>query len=289
MVNRRQTLGGLLAGALMPGNSQAGMTGGAAVPRRLDLRSERDLLTAMMKLRASTDGALCIEWLKGVQYGVRDTVLTPFFTLNSVTLSAYRGTPDGNFTGRRLEVVYHGDLDTNRPIETFRNPFTGREVRVEATRSGPLPVLFTPAGLVLPERLGDRRVEAESRIGPAITSERSVWIRFDTRSRIFEPGATRPGFIYNETTTYQGERAVVEDAGTSRAACQVAYTSVLGFKPWMEMGTIAGHLTNNATGEKVASVEALPPDMAAWLRATHPDLATDPRAALDALPPGPRP
>jgi hypothetical protein len=276
----------LVAGMLLPPATAAAASGAATTSTgaRLDLARPPDLLAAMMKLRAATDGSLAIEWLKGVQYGLVDAVLTPFFTLNSVTLSWYRPAPDGSFQGRRLEVVYHGDLATNRPIREFRNPYTGQVVPVEAARTGPLPVLFTPAGLVLPPKLGDQRIEADSSIGPAITGGRHVWIRFDTRSRVYPPGADRPGFTYNETTTYLGHLDEVLDPAVSNARCQVSYNSVLGFKPWMAMGGIRGALSNNATGEKVGGIAALPADIAEFLAAAHPDILKDPRAALDAIP-----
>jgi hypothetical protein len=280
MMTRRQSLELMMAG-LMASNGAGAAAGGS---QRLDLASPADLLAAMIKLRAATDGSLAIEWLKGVQYGQVDAVLTPFFTLNSVTLSWYRPAAGGSFQGRRLEVVWHGDLATNRPISEFRNPYTGQVVAVETARTGPLPVMFTTAGLVLPPRLGDKRIEAESSIGPVITGGRHVWIRFDTRSRVYDPGADRPGFTYNETTTYQGHLDEVADPAVASARCQVSYTSVLGFKPWMAMGDIRGSISNNATGEKVATLAALPVDMQEYLAARHPDLLRDPRAALDAAP-----
>lgn len=268
-----------MAAGLLASNGAGAATGSR---RKLDLASPADLLTAMMKLRAATDGTLAIEWLKGVQYGQVDAVLTPFFTLNSVTLSWYRPADGSSFRGRRLEVVWHGDLATNRPISEFRNPYTGQVVSVEAARTGPLPVVFTTAGLVLPPKLGDERIEAESSIGPAIVGGRHVWIRFDTRSRVYPPGAERPGFTYNETTTYQGHLDEVTDPAVTNARCQVSYTSVLGWKPWMAMGDIRGSISNNSNGEKVASLAALPPDMQEYLAERHPDVFRDPRAALDA-------
>lgn len=284
MLTRRGTLG-LAVGALVanPGATTlaAGPSGKASTP---DLAAPRDLLTALIKLRAGTNGELVIEWLKGVQYGVVDAVVTPLFTVNSLTLSAYRAGADGSYQGRRLEVVWHGDLATNRRLREFRSPYHGRVVQVPMTRTGPLPVVFTPAGLVLPDRLGDQRLESESTIGPAIAGGRHVWLRFDTRTRLFAPGATRPGFVYNETTTYQGLRSDVENPAITSAACQVAYFSLLGWKPWMEMGDVAGCITNNATGEKVRSVAELPADMGEFLLTEHPDIHRDPRAAVERTP-----
>jgi hypothetical protein len=284
MINRRQSLG-LMAGALMVGQGTTALAADTAGKgRALDLSTPDNLLTALVKLRAGTNGELAIEWLTGVQYGVVDSVMTPFFTVNSVTVSAYRPAADGSYQGRRLEVVYYGDLATNRRIREFRNPYNGRMVEVPMDSSGTLPVFVNRSGLVLPPRLGDKRLEAESSIGPVVSGGQHVWIRFDTRSRLFDPGASRPGFVYNESTTYKGLLTEVEDPAVTMASCQVSYLSLLGWKPWMAMGDIAGCLTNSANGEKVGSVAELPANLAEFLRTEHPDIYRDPRAALEAAP-----
>lgn len=282
MLSRRQSLQ-LTMATMLAGNHALAASGATpASGAQIDLADPRDLLDALIKLRAATDGTLAIEWLKGVQYGIVDTVLTPFFTVNSVTLSTYRRGEDDSYTGRRLEVVFHGDLATNERLREWRNPYNGRLVLVPLAGSGPLPVMVTPAGLVLPPRLGDLRLESESSIGPAIRGSEHIWIRFDTRTRSYAPGASQPVFVYNETTTYQGLGQAVLDRSNSNAACQVAYTSLLGWKPWMEMGEVRGALTNNASGEKVTAIDALPADIAAFLRAEHPAIYRDPLAALHA-------
>lgn len=282
MLSRRQSLQLTMASLLAGGTTLAATPAMPVNGSLLDLGDPRDLLDALIKLRAATDGTLAIEWLKGVQYGIVDAVLTPFFTVNSVTLSTYRRGGDGSYTGRRLEVVFHGDLATNERLREWRNPYNGKLVPVPLSGSGPLPVMITPRGLVLPPRLGDLRLEAESSIGPVITGGEHVWIRFDTRTRTYAPGASQPVFVYNDTTTYQGLRQEVLDRSTSNVACQVAYTSVLGWKPWMEMGELRGALTNNASGEKVAAIDGLPADIAEFLRAEHPAIFRDPLAALNA-------
>jgi hypothetical protein len=285
MLNRRDSIELLVAGALLGAPGQAVMAAGGPM---LDLTKPADLLAALIRLRAATDGSLAIEWLKGMQYGLVDAVLTPFFTLNAVTFSWYRPAADGTFVGRRLEVVWHGEPGSNRPLAVFRNPYTGREHPIPPVRSGPVPVVIGPQGLVLPPRLGTQRVEAEGRIGPAVITPTRVWIPFDTRNRLYADGATTPGFTYNETTTYTGDAAEVRDPAVARARCAVGYMAVLGFKPWMEMGTIRGALVNNATGEKGGAVADLPADMRDYLAAGYPDVMADPRAAVDATP-APRP
>jgi hypothetical protein len=97
---------------------------------------------------------------------------------------------------------------------------------------------------------------------------------------MFAPGTPQPVFVYNETTTYQGSLKQVEDPEVTMADCQVSYTSVLGWKPWMQMGNLRGHLSNSANGEKLSRFAALPPDMLDFLRGAYPDIYRDPMASL---------
>ena len=158
MINRRQSLE-LMAGALMAGQGSTALAADASERgQALDLSTPNDLLTALMNLRAGTNGELVIEWLTGVQYGVVETVLTPFFTVNSITVSSYRPTGDGSYQGRRLEVVFYGDLATNRRIREFRNPYNGRVVEVPMDSTGKLPVMLKMELLDLRFRLGDKRL-----------------------------------------------------------------------------------------------------------------------------------
>ena len=134
---------------------------------------------------------------------------------------------------------------------------------------------------MLPAKIGKQHLEYEGAIGPAVVAGQYAWIRFDTRSRLFYHGATRPGFAYNETTTFQGLTREVLDPHVTDAVCTTAYSSVLSWKPWMEMGDFRGSIVNNANGAKLASTEALPEDLRAYLQSRHPALLSEPRAVVD--------
>ena len=161
--NRRSTLGLMLGSGVALASLPSRIALGAA-HGNFDLNDPKDLLTAAVKLRASTNGTIAFVWLSGVRFGVVDTKLTPLYGLKSCTMSYFDAAEDGTYKGRSLEVAYHSDLDTNKRLETFQNPFTGETVDVPLTRTGPVNVTLNEGGVVLPEFIGTKRVVIESEI-----------------------------------------------------------------------------------------------------------------------------
>jgi hypothetical protein len=247
----------------------------------LDLSDPSGLLTAAVRLRASTNGALAFVWLSGVRFGVVDTKLTPLYGLKSCTMSYFNAAEDGTYKGRSLEVAYHSDLETNQRLETFRNPFTGETVDVPLTRTGPVNVILNAGGVVLPEFIGTKRVVIESEFRPATVRGDRVWIRFDSRSQVFDEGATEPSVLYSEMTTYGGRLSDLNNPDLTLVPSGRSYSSVTSWRPWLENGGIDGHTTANATGDKVARLDDLPADILDFIKAEHPDIYADPQGVLD--------
>ena len=275
-MNRRQSLG-LLAATLLPAVVNAGAA--AATP---DLSSPESRFRALMLLRAALDDRLTMEWIKGVIFGVVDSALKPLFSVNSVAFAYYRSQPDGSFRGRRVEVIYHGDLVTGQRLESFLNPYTGATVEVPMERSGPMDAVLTINGLGLPPRLGPMSLQGETVIRPAVVRGPRLWISMETRTRLFPPNATRAVSMYNETMTYAGLLADISGDERRSAPSQLSYSNLMSWRPWLQMGNIAGHTVTNGSGEKVESLQELPEDLRDFVSQQHPDLARDARAVLDA-------
>lgn len=283
MINRRQSLG-LMAGVVMaakaPGTEMEADTGVGVAD------DPRAMLQALMKLRASVDDRLTLEWFKGVVYGVVDAALTPLFSLNAVAFASFEAQDDSSFLGRRIEVVYHGDLATGERISEFRNPYNGKLMAVPLSRTPLQPVTINTNGLMLPAQLGPLRIEAESELGPAISNGGRTWIRLDTRSRMFPPNAQQPAMVYNESISYTGSSADLETPEKVSVPSQISYYNLMSWRPWMMMDGVAGHSISIAAGEKVWQLAELPADLRQFVAAEHPDLAADALAVLTAEPPG---
>ncbi|MFT7288271.1 MAG: hypothetical protein ACI87W_002388 [Halieaceae bacterium] len=238
------------------------------------------LLRGLMKLRAALDGRMTLEWFQGVAYGVVDSAMLPLFTVNAVAFAHYRLSGDGVFNGRRAEVTYHTSLDSKRVLERFENPYNGETVDVPMSRTPNQDAVIGRGGLVAPERVGAIRIESESSLGPGTVNAERSWVRLDTRTRLFMDSAPTPMSSYGESITYAGSTRDILDTQVLSAPCQISYTNVMNWRPWMKMGELVGHTTTVANGEKVESLAALPRDLRMFVEQHHPDLAQDPRAAL---------
>lgn len=283
MMNRRQSLG-LLAGAAMAAG--AGPAGAAAhgTGEGNWTRDPEGLLRGLMKLRASLDDRMTLEWFKGIVYGVVESSVTPFFTVNAVAFAWYARAEDGSYRGRRAEVTYHGDLATDRRISAFENPYNGSKMDVPLSRTPAMDAVIDRTGLVLPARMGPLRLEAQPSLGPALVNGERCWIRLDTRSKVYAPGNDQPLTVYNESLSYAGRSADLDDKSVLSAPCQISYNNLMSWRDWMRMDGIPGHSITVASGEKVLSLAEVPGELRDFVEQQHPDLAKDPRAALAAAP-----
>ena len=281
MISRRDSLG-LVAGMAVASVAAAEDDQAMTAVDDSWTRSQAGLLRTLMKLRAALDDRVTLEWFKGVVYGVADSAMTPLFTVNAVAFAYYEETQAGDFRGRRVEVTYHGDLERDRLIERFDNPYTGGTVDVPLSRTPLQDAVIGRNGLVVPARIGPMRIEAETGLGPGLVNGGRCWVRLDTRSTVFADGVDAPVNEYGESITYAGDSREVADPGVLSAACQLSYTNAMSWRPWLQMQGRPGHTMTAACGEKVESLAELPPDLRDFVRTRHPDLAEDARAVLSA-------
>lgn len=284
MISRRESLG-LVAGMAFASKpcAQAKTVIGAS-DRWTE--SQEGVLHALMKLRAALDERVTLEWVKGIVYGVVDSAITPLFTVNAVAFASYRQSEDGEFSGRRVEVTYHGDLEHDRLIEHFENPYTGETVDVPLSRTPLQDVSIGHSGLVMPASIGPLRVEAETCLGPGLVNGERCWVRLDTRVSLLANGVASPVNEYGESMSYCGENHAVLDPKVLSASCQISYTNAMTWRPWLQMQGSPGHTLTIASGEKVESLEDVPAELRAFVRVHHPDLAEGAREVLSARLPG---
>ena len=265
----------------------AGLTLGCA-PRaseNLDLNDPWDRLTALAKLRGDISGKTVMWWMKGVRYGVVDNEIRPLFNMLIGSFQRMWSIPGKGFGVNMLEMGYFTDLETGEVLDTFVNPYTGKEVEVPEQQLGPFPVLMRPTGVVLPDlpMFGD--IDLKTKVGPAIVSGDDVWIRDDSSVNVDSDHPMMGKHIYNELVTYRGSLSELNDPDVTSAAADISFTSVTSWREWFEAEDVGGHTTARANGNKISRIEDFPPEYLAAARERHSDLIADPDAVLDASPP----
>jgi hypothetical protein len=268
---------GLLAALSVPATAADG----------LDLDDPWDRLTALVKLRASTDGSTVMWWMKGVRFGVVDEVVTPMFGMLIGSFQRCRPVPDKGFELNMLELGYFTDLETGAVLDTFKNPYNGKLCKVPEQRLGPYPVQMTPGGVILPDVPPFNEVELNTRIGPVIVQGDDVWIRDDSTVKVDSDHPMMGKHTYNELVTYRGKLSDINNPEISSAPAEISFQSITSWREWLQADDVGGHTAGRANGMKINRIEDFPDEYLAAARERHPDIIDNYEAMLDAPPPPP--
>lgn len=277
MIHRRHLLQGIGGAALAAASPLSISATG------LDLSDPRDRLTALAKMRGSTDGSLTIGWVIGERYAVVDNKAIPMVGILAGTFSQYRRRDADTFEARALEVAYFTDLETGRLLDTWENPVTGKIVEVPQTRMGPSLILMRAEGLEIPNPAGEAAgMTIRHHFDDPIQLHGRVWVTEEIRvaSEPRQPGGK--GFRYNEMTTYESRLDDLNDPEMTSAPVNVQFQSLVTFRPWMGFGDTPGHTMARGFGGRETRVKDLPPYYVELTERYHADVLNDPIAALQA-------
>ena len=284
-MNRRDVLIGgtaALAGLSAGGCSDASRAPAASLA--LDLDDPADRLTALAKLRGSLDGAVVMWWMKGVRYGVVEDRVSPMFGMLVGSFQRMKPLDDGSFILNMLELSYFTDLQTGEVLDTFVNPYNGKEVEIPEQRLGPYPVQLKTTGVVLPDVPAFGDVDLTTQVGPAIVQGDDVWIRDDSTVDVDSDNPMMGKHIYNELVTYRGKLSDINNPALASAPAEIIFQSITSWREWFEADDVGGHTTARAAGAKIYRIEDFPAEYLAAARARHPEIMADPLAVLDSVP-----
>jgi hypothetical protein len=266
-IGRRGALGVVAAATLLA-------TRGMATPA-----SPADGLRTYMLMRGALDERLVIGCVSGTYYAVIDDALTPLFGVVSATFARYKPRPGGGYAAASVESAYFTDLATGAALTDFANPLTGATVAVPAGGNPAAAIAILP-DLTLQVAKLPPGVAFDHRIGAPETRGDDVWLTEVTRTSGKAPGAAR-AFHYSESTTLHARASDLARPGVRRVPTETAFTNVVSWRPWLQMGDRPGHLMAIGAGTYGASLDTLPLAWLAATRARRPELLADPAAALE--------
>lgn len=267
--------------------SISGLAAATAVPTAwsrsgLDLGNRQDRLTALAKMRGSSNGSLTIGFIIGTRYAVVESRAIPMFGILAGTFSRYRRRDEETFEARSLEVAFFTDLDTGALLTEWTNPVTGALVEIPQTRMGPSTILMTADGLTVPQPDGEAKgMEIQHSFRAPVINGNDVWITEEIR---VHGAARKPGgqaFNYNEMSTYHALMSDLENPALASVPTQVDFHSLVSFRPWMGFGSTPGHTTARGAGTRTSSQAELPAAYQALTAEHHPDVWQDPLAVLE--------
>jgi hypothetical protein len=274
-IDRRALLTGV-AGALLAAKKAEPATTAGSVPL--------DEITLYRKLHLRSDDGELFWWLQGPKIGQVGARLTSLYTSCIGTIQRVRHRSDGGFDVTQLEMIVMLDLETGRPLDRWRNPYTGEEIPIRFSPVGPVTTRYAADNTrELPTEIGGTPLEATATINPPLIVGDDVFQRDESIARVFTPGRTEP-FEVNDIAVYHGSLANLSDPAVTVGEATVFFAEVTSWQRWMNMGSQAGTLTSRLTGRKVRSFDALPQVFRDHLLRVAPEIAADPVGALDKPP-----
>ncbi len=248
----------------------------------------KDMLTAMVKLRGSTDGAPCLWWYRGLQYGVIDRQPTLLWQVEGAQLGKYVQKDDGSYDHIFHDVMFYLDAKTSELLEEYENPYTGETNAPPVMRMGPFTNNHSVAGaqIQLPPNLPAGAMDVNWIYEPVSVIGQHIFIRESATTKIMNPAKGKPGasdkdyFYINDFFTLSGRLSDVENPDVKSAPAQTSYTSLNEWTPWLGMGNRDGAVLGRGETVKLASYEDLPTRLRGWIDTREPGFFEDPEFAL---------
>lgn len=270
--HRRLLLQGL---AGMAATGLAGADTGAALPA--DPRLRRFLM-----MRGALDDRLVVGEMDAQFLAVIDGQTVPLCGLLAVTFTRWQPLGDGRWLSASFEHVYYTDIASGQVLTNWHNPVTGRTVPVPPYSSKPSVRRLNP----------DLSFELTQPLPPGARMEDRVNAAYEDRGeQVFvervqalmpRPGQSAP-HAYGELVTMRAPLAALRDPMARQVRTRNSFTSVSGWRPWMQMGDQAGHVLGHGSGTYGLAVEEVHPVWLAAARASKLDWLADPAARLAPL------
>jgi hypothetical protein len=254
--------------------------------------SDAEMLEAFMKVRSHLGGKITLGWMDGYTFAVVNGATYPLYRLLAATWHRHERISAESYQGRTLEVAFFLDPQTGRRLTELTMPITGKSVAVPNYRAGPSSVTIVPQETKREEFGMDRESQSGSsffRSGTSVRYQRmrdaqrdagDFLIRQEIGTQVFSAGQEAPAFFYHEWTVNRAPWRDVRNANRQSTACEVQYSAMAAFRPWMQMAGVNGHTIQNGRGGKVESSDALPAQLLTLTREFHPDLIATPERIL---------
>ncbi|MCS6947980.1 MAG: DUF1838 domain-containing protein [Steroidobacteraceae bacterium] len=253
----------------------------ATKTRRIDLATPEGAVLAQRKIQCSlVDGEPTLYWFHGEAFsrvpGEPDRKL---FNVEGMNVRACASKEDGRRgKGWRLvsrELLLYVDPQSGELLREWRNPWTGKSVKVLQTANDPVNQRW-----VFP-RDASGNPEPRARFDGTIVG--NFWWQTITVPLFY----TNPlggdyqkyvGGMYHATEMFNffGNLDELTDPRRADMPVAVGWVRIASWLPWMEMGDRVGLIYIHAAGRKLASFEDLPPILKNAIATEYPEYRAPP-------------
>jgi hypothetical protein len=265
-----------LLGLAGTAQSAASVTRPRPAARHLDLESPWDNLTAYLKTRSDISGKPSMSWTSGYVYSfIAGQPARRLLLGQGVKCTRCVRTATG-YEFLERECVIFSDPDTAQPLQTWSNPFTGREVEVFHIRNLSAGSHLSAAG---PNR-GFHMPYMEH--GGDVTFYDDMFYSKPSSLNVFGYSAYVGSNLYEGAGLYHfhARRADLDNPDLSAVPVTTSHTGLRQWLPWMEMGAWSGGVVLPSRGKKLPNGAAdLPQPLRGWLEKNSPEFLEAPTLA----------
>ena len=229
-----------------------------------------------------------LGWLKGTVYGVRDNEpVRPLFINEGFSFVRSTRLPDGSWRRRLREVVFYRDLETGEILKEWKNPYTGRTVKVVPIANDPFNYTISEFQPEPPSYGGLNAVKPPRKPflldwshGPNDT------LILQTNINLYYPSKLQPDVwpmespgVFSRVTElfiYVVKRADIENPRLTNLPAVGSWNRITPWLPWMQMGGGHGNVTFFNTFGTLKGIEDLPKDLVEAARAIDPKFLSAP-------------
>lgn len=263
--SRREWLracGALALGAALPAQAASA----TVKTGHYDFAKAQDHLQAWLKIYGDLAGNVdTCSWFGGDIFAVVGEQQPPVPLLAWEGFAFNRIVPqdDGSFRVFINEAAFYKDRDSDRILDTWRNPFTGERCEVWQLHAGPLTNRLTTVRRH--QRKDGTFEETPFRLPLFVHGDDAfVSIEFnDVRDNALQPQtwpreSSGPKVRVSESMQFMTRHADLQNPALTRCETTVAWTLLRGWLPWMLMGQAPGHLFFRSVIQKLGSAAELP-------------------------------
>ncbi len=242
-------------------------------PLQLDLNDPVDLAYARQKVVGSVANEEIHSFLRFHFYGqVPGEPAKRLLSMNNYIIDKWETEERGTYRLKHWEVGYYCDFDTDNPIESWVNPYSGEEIPVFQFVLGPIERLYTPDTILAPGL-------APIPLSSHIMQERFI-VATEAVSQIpnlFQPDEwpkRSSGKVVN-WVSMQTLSALWEDVVNpelNSAPANIHLQNFVSWSSWMQMENRPGGTMARGYGTEIDGFDALEPQVLAALEKYTPDI-----------------
>ncbi|MEO0411980.1 MAG: DUF1838 family protein [Pseudomonadota bacterium] len=273
MMDRRHGLKTLLAGT---GAAVATSQGSALAqaPSQLQLKTPSEQFKTRIKVIGSLANEPVYTFMRLNVFGdPHNGNFLPMFTMNNLLIDHWEKTGEDEYVMTKFEAAYFTEFDSDNPIETWDNPFTGETIEIFNFQLGPVQREYRPgevtamayAPTFVPiEVIGERVFVASHSIDEGAN--------FFTADEYPIEASGSPVSYLNSFMTWSANVEDVANPEIMSAPAHVQIQNKVPWAPWMRMRGRPGGTSLRGFGAKISGLDALPDHVIAGFETYVPDI-----------------